>query len=236
MGVVLRLDIPLYSAKISHLLRFVSFLAATASAMPAQDVNFAGAMIGVSTLSADGRSVIDSTNTSVSLYKPENALTWFVFAGRHLNDFLSAQVSYTRNRNDLTLTSVQVTAGIERSYEQSFSARHDTIAGEFMLYFRPRSSRARPYLSAGPGVARLSSTPKRTVLTRGSPVLPVEFSSTHLCFRVAVGIDLQLRRSVAFRYTFAETIQNNSISAHLSPPGRRNLANFQNLFGLVWRF
>jgi hypothetical protein len=40
----------------------------------------------------------------------------------------------------------------------------------------------------------------------------------------------------AFRYTFSETIRGNPVSARLSPPGQRNLATFQNLFGIVKTF
>ena len=205
--------------------------------MHGQDANFAGGMIGVSTLSADGRSIFEPSSTAVSLYKPENGFTFLLFGGRHLSDFFSIQASYSWNRNDLTLTSVQVTTGVERSYEQSYAAGHHTVAGELMLYFRPRSSVLRPYLSAGPGVAHLSSEEGRPLFTRGSPVLPARrFSSTDFCFRVAVGIDIRLRGGGSFRYSFAETIQDNPVSAQLSPPGKRKLANFQNLFGLAWRF
>jgi hypothetical protein len=35
------------------------------------------------------------------------------------------------------------------------------------------------------------------------------------------------------RYSFSESVSGNPISAQLSPPGQRNLANFQNLFGVV---
>jgi len=208
-----------------------------AAAIYPQGANFAGAAIGASTLSADGRSILDAAGAAVSLYKPENGFTLLLFGGRHLNDFFSFQASYGWNRNDLTLTSVQVMTGVERSYEQSYAAGHHTVAGELMLYFRPRSSLFRPYLSAGPGLAYLSSEEGRTRFTRGSPVLPARrFSSTDLCFRVAVGIDIRLRGSGSFRYSFAETIQSNPIAAQLFPPGKRNLANFQNLFGLAWRF
>jgi len=202
-----------------------------------QDTNFAGAMIGVSTLSADGRSVFDATSTAVSLYKPENGLTGLIFGGRHLSDFFSAQASYGWNGNDLKLASTQIAAGVERAYEYSYAVRHHTVAAELMIYFRPRSSMLRPYLSAGPGVAWFSSSQGRPIFTRGSPFLPpARFSATDICFRVAVGIDIRLKGRAGFRYSFAETIQRNPISAQMVPTGERNLANFQNLFGVFWRF
>jgi len=118
-----------------------------------------------------------------------------------------------------------------------YAARHHTVAGEWMLYFRPRSSIVRPYLSVGPGVAHLSSGEGRTIFTRGvAEQAARRFSSTDLCLRVAVGIDIKVHGGVSFRYSFAETLQKNPISVQLSPPGKRGLANFQNLFGVAWRF
>jgi hypothetical protein len=64
---------------------------------------------------------------------------------------------------------------------------------------------------------------------------PPEFKSSAAALRVAVGIDLALSSNWSFRYSFNETIRGNPISEQLSPPGRRNLANFQNLFGFFIR-
>jgi hypothetical protein len=47
---------------------------------------------------------------------------------------------------------------------------------------------------------------------------------------------VRLSRGWYFRYTFGETISHNPISAQLSPPGRRLLKNFQNLFGIYRTF
>jgi hypothetical protein len=72
---------------------------------------------------------------------------------------------------------------------------------------------------------------------RGTPLLPPKnVASTGLALRIAVGIDVTLNHAWSFRYSFSETISQNPISAQLSPPGQRNLANFQNLFGFVRRF
>jgi hypothetical protein len=51
-----------------------------------------------------------------------------------------------------------------------------------------------------------------------------------------VGVDVEIGRGWDFRFTFSETISANEISRQLTPPGPRNLANFQNAFGLVKRF
>jgi hypothetical protein len=63
-----------------------------------------------------------------------------------------------------------------------------------------------------------------------------ELASTHAALRVAVGIDLATASGWSFRYSFSETISGNPVSPHLTPPARRNLANFQNLFGAVRYF
>jgi hypothetical protein len=60
--------------------------------------------------------------------------------------------------------------------------------------------------------------------------------STRVALRVAVGMDLAMGTAWSFRYSFSETISGNPISARLTPPGERNLANFQNLFGIIRQF
>jgi hypothetical protein len=63
-----------------------------------------------------------------------------------------------------------------------------------------------------------------------------EIASTRIGLRSHVGIDVRIVRHLAFRYSFSETITGNPISRALTPRARRNLANFQNLFGFVGRF
>jgi hypothetical protein len=62
------------------------------------------------------------------------------------------------------------------------------------------------------------------------------FVSTNPALRVAVGIDVDLGGDWRFRYSFSETISRNPVSAQLSPPAERGLANFQNLFGAIKSF
>jgi hypothetical protein len=116
------------------------------------------------------------------------------------------------------------------------SAQHAAI-GDLLIYFRNRAEWARPYLSLGGGVVRFESEAERVVARRGAPPsMAAEFTATLMALRVAVGIDLVLGGDWAFRFTFSETIQNNPVSERLLPAGERNLANFQNLFGVVKRF
>ena len=106
-----------------------------------------------------------------------------------------------------------------------------------MLYFRNLKSRVRPYLSVGAGVVRLISAEESIEQTNGTPTLaPLGFTSVKPALRVAVGVDLAVKNGWAFRFTFSETLRSNAISAQLDPPGQRNLANFQNLFGFVKYF
>jgi len=125
----------------------------------------------------------------------------------------------------------------EDLFEQRRRSMQHAFIGDVLIYFRSRQSWARPYLSGGGGGVRFQSAAQSVVALRGDPsLLPSEFSSTALALRVAVGIDLTFRSSWAFRYSFSETIRTNPVSARLTPAGERNLANFQNLFGIVKLF
>jgi len=201
----------------------------------AQVTPFAGALGGVATLSADARSLPTSQGLNVSLYKPENGPAVNLIAGVHLNQYLSVQASYVWNRNGLTLSSSS--SGPNSFYEERRKSSQQAVLFDLLVYFRRLDDRLRPYLSAGTGVDRFSSAQERLVALRSTPVLPqTRFSSTRPALRVAVGIDVALTHRVALRYSFGETIRHNDISAQLSPPGERFLANFQNLFGFVVRF
>ena len=189
-------------------------------------------------MSADGRSVTTQTSSDISLYKPENGPTLRVFAGRHLTDYVSVEGNYGWNRNSLTLTASQSSDTGNVFYEQSRRASQHSVLGELLVYFRNRKSRVRPYLSVGGGVVHVASTQATIGQVIGTPELaPGEFSSMGPALRVAVGMDVFLKGGWAFRFTFSETIRQNAISAQLKPPGERNLANFQNLFGVGgWAF
>jgi hypothetical protein len=49
-------------------------------------------------------------------------------------------------------------------------------------------------------------------------------------------LDLEIGRGWIVRYSFSESLSGNPISERLLPPGERNLANFQNLFGIIRAF
>lgn len=203
----------------------------------AQSPYFAGALGGVSTLSADAQTQVAGASAAASAYKPENGAAVNVFAGIHLREYLSIQGCYAWNRNDLSLTSAVSGEGGAVFYEQARDSSQHAFFGELLVYFRDRASWVRPYLSAGGGMVRLASREKRLVAGRGGlPPPQPTFASAEPALRVAVGMDLTIRPGWAFRYSFSETIRQNPISARLSPPGSRNLANYQNLFGLVRTF
>jgi hypothetical protein len=89
----------------------------------------------------------------------------------------------------------------------------------------------RPYLSVGVGVVRLETRADGPACGRNA-VPPAEtVRASRATLRVAVGLDLTVGRGWSVRYSFSES--GNPLSAQLSPPGQRNLANFQNLFGVV---
>ena len=191
---------------------------------------FAGALGGIATLSADAAFRLDATN-AVSLYKPENGPALNLVGGIHLNDWFSLQANYVWNRNDLTIAEV---AGLSSFQQDRRSSQHAAIA-DLLLYFRSRRRRIRPYLSVGSGVVSLRSFAAGPPLGALTPA-PPQIDTVKLPLRVAVGIDLILRRGWAFRYSFSETMTGNPLSATLDPPGARGLANFQNLFGFLKYF
>ncbi len=211
----------------------VCLLAAHANA---QQNYFAGGYIGVSTLSADARTDVTSSGAQFSSYKPENGLTAVGFAGRHINDWVSVMGSYGWNRNSLLLASgeaASVSSAISREYHSSMH----TVIGEALIYFRPRRSRIRPYLSAGAGVVNIDANSRGAATVSGQPPsLPGSISHTGPAVRVAVGIDLFVSKNWALRYSFSETIQGNPFSEALTPPAPRRLANFQNWFGVAFHF
>jgi len=195
---------------------------------------YAGALGGLATLSAEGRSVITPESVAFSLYKPENGASVSLLVGRHLTDYLSLQADYGWNRNDLTLSATSISPRGETLYQEARNSSEQSVLGNLLLYFRNRRSWARPYLSVGTGIVRFQSKEVGISALTGSPALPPqEFNSVAAALRVAVGIDMTIHGRWAFRYTFGETIRDNPVSAVLSPPGQRNLATFQNLFGVV---
>jgi len=196
---------------------------------------FVGALIGISTLSADGRAVTMPPEAAVSGYKPENGFTIDVFGGVHLAQYFSLQGNYMWNRNDLTLFSSFVTPQGGGFYEQNReSAQHAAVA-DALVYFRRRDSRIRPYLGTGLSVVRFrASVIDSTISGLNAP--SGEIVSTRVALRSHVGVDFGLSSRTALRYSFSETIGGNPISPVLSPRGERGLAHFQNLFGMVARF
>jgi hypothetical protein len=193
---------------------------------------FAGALVGVSALSGDARAVTSPPDADVSLYDPANGPALNLFAGVHLSDYVSLQGSYIWNRNDLVLVSTSVTAGGGTGYEQRRSSAQYAAVADVLVYFRGRDSLVRPYL--GTGLATVHFSSRETALVAAGLVAPAsEISSTRLALRSHVGIDVALASRFRVRYSFSETIGPNPIGPHLSPPGRRPLMNFQNLFGFV---
>jgi opacity protein-like surface antigen len=194
---------------------------------------YAGGLVGVSTLSADAQTSVSGAAPAAGAYKPENGIAVNVMAGWHLNGFFSVQANYVHNANDLAITRI---AG-DAAFEQARHSHQDALIGDALVYFRNRRSWVRPYLSAGVGAVHLSSRATALRSSSGSlPLPPDEFSATHLAFRVAVGIDVLLRDGWGLRYSFSETMSGNPFSQQLAPPGKRGLANFQNLFGVVKYF
>jgi hypothetical protein len=203
----------------------------------AQSRFFAGGAAGIATLSADGQTEVAPQSVAFATYRPFNGPAVNIFAGVHFNDFLSAQGNYIWNRNDLTVTSSRASSDSVAVDEEERGSSQDSFILDLLLYFRDRASWARPYLSVGTGVVRFNSDHRSVVNARGSTLrLPPEYTTSELPLRVAVGIDMAVGRGFAVRYSFSETITANPVSSRLVPRGERNMANFQNLFGIVKYF
>jgi hypothetical protein len=197
---------------------------------------YAGGLVGISTLSADARSLADASGAQASLYKPENGPALNLFVGRHVSRFFTVQANYVWNRNDVTLFSSSSSAQGGGFYEQHRAGTQHAVVGDVLLYFRALGDGVRPYLSTGIGVVRFDSGRPFEAIVSGLRPPEGEIVSTRAALRVAVGIDLATVYGWSVRYSFSETIAGNPVSPRLMPPGRRNLANFQNLFGAVRRF
>ena len=196
---------------------------------------FAGALFGVAALSADAQAVTAGTDAAVSLYDPKNGPALNVFGGLHIAQYFAIQVNWMWNRNDLTLVSSSASPGGGGFYEQTRESSQHALVFDGLIYFRRLDSLIRPYLGTGVSVLRFSSDEGASREQALSPPTgPI--NSTHIGLRSHVGIDFRLSRQIAFRYSFSETISNNPIGPSLTPPGRRPLMNFQNLFGFVSRF
>ncbi len=198
---------------------------------------YAGVLGGVSTLSGDSRALLSPGSSAFSSYDPKNGGVVTVLVGKHLSDYFSAQVSYVWNSNELTLTTANFNNGTQQGYQEQRSSSQQSVIGDLLVYFRNRNSRLRPYLSVGTGFVHFASTEERVEQVVGAPVLPPQsFSSNSMVLHVPVGMDVNLGKGWALRYTFSETISKNPISDRLSPPGQHRLMNFENLFGFVKRF
>jgi hypothetical protein len=197
---------------------------------------FAGALVGVSTLSGDAHAVTTASEASVSLYKPENGLALNVFGGIHLAQYFSVQGNWMWNRNDVTLISSLVSPAGGGFYEQRRHSGQHAAVLDALIYFRRSDSAVRPYLGTGLSLLHFSSGDIVSSSDHGLQSPPRAISSTRLGLRSHVGIDIRLSAVTSFRYTFSETISTNPISPSLTPPAPRRLANFQNLFGFVRRF
>jgi Outer membrane protein beta-barrel domain len=195
---------------------------------------FAGGLIGVSTLSADARSVATESGAALSLYDPENGLAVSVFGGTDLAQYFSVQANWIWNRNDITLVSSSVRPQDGGFYEQRRHSRQHAIVLDGLIYFRRRDSAVRPYLGTGLSLIHFETSIVGTS-ARGLAPPTGEVSSTHFGLRSHVGIDFRLSRRTSLRYTFSETISSNPIGSSMTPPGRRGLMNFQNLFGFLQR-
>ena len=181
--------------------------------------------------------MISPGSTAFSSYDPRNGGAVEILVGKHFSNYFTAQGNYFWNGNDLTVTSATFSGSTQTGYEERRDSSQQAVIGDFLVYFRGRESRFRPYLSVGTGFVHFASSQGWLEQVLGAPKLPPQhFSATMVVLHVPVGIDVKLGKAWALRYTFSETLSKNPIDDRLSPPGQHRLMNFQNLFGFIRRF
>jgi len=207
------------------------------SRTPVQGQLYMGVLGGVSSLSGDARSTFSSASSAFSSYDPKNGGAFEVLVGKHLSDYFTVQGNYIWNANELTVSSGSFSNNEQIGYQQTRSSSQNTLIAAVLVYFRNRDSRLRPYLSVGTGLVHLSSSEKHLEESIGDPVLPPRnFSANTIGLHVPVGMDINLGKGWAFRYTFSETISKNPIDDRLSPSPQHAFKNFLNLFGFIKQF
>ena len=215
----------------------LGFCILEAHLLRAEDDYYVGGIAALATLSADGRSAVSQTTSQVSSYKPENGPAVNLFVGRYLGNYVSVQGNFIWNDNDLSFVSNSILPEGASFYSETRGSSQTSVVGDVLVFFRRRGSLLRPYLSTGAGIVHLKSSQQKLASVSGSPPLPPrDFSSNTPGLRVAVGIDMRIRRGFSFRYSFSETISSNPISDRLSPSGQGTLKNFQNLWGVLKTF
>ena len=203
----------------------------------AQDSGYyVGVISGGVQLSGDPTTVVSPDGFATSGYKPETGLAVNAFAGRHLREYVTFQVNYTWNQNDVAFFAARGTPTESRFYQQPLSTTHHTFIGDLLVYFRERSSRLRPYLSGGLGLLHLSGEPRPGSVDGGLSSPPTMFATTEFTSRVAVGADVRVGHGWRIRYSFSENLGPNPLSRRLEPQGTRGLMNFQNLVGVMREF
>lgn len=197
---------------------------------------YVGALGGVATLSGDAHSTV-ANDSNFSSYDPKNGPAIEVLVGRDISDYFTIQGEYIWNRNTLILTAGGFNNGAQAGYSETRHSSQQSVVADLLIYFRKRNSRLRPFLSVGTGFMHFYSSEQSIETLIGNPTLPPQyFSSNHAVLHVPVGLDVRLKDGFVFRYSFSETLSGNPVSKQLSPPGTHNLQNFQNLWGIVYRF
>jgi hypothetical protein len=198
---------------------------------------YAGVLGGVSSLSGDASSTLGSGSSAFSSYDPKNGGAFELLMGKHLSEYFAVQGNYIWNANTLRVSAASFLSDEQLGFKETRSSSQQTLIAAALVYFRNRDSRLRPYLSVGTGLVHLSSSEERVDQTIGTPVLPARnFAANTIALQVPVGIDVNLRKGWAFRYTFSETISKNPIDDRVSPSPQHVLKNFLNLFGFIKQF
>lgn len=198
----------------------------------AQDRFFGGVLGGSSALSNAATETAGPQGVASS-YTPGIGPAVEGLFGINWTDYVSSEIDYRWNSNDLTLNGLQISPAA--SYQQRYSSHQNAGIASMLLYFRNRRSWVRPYLTVGTGLVSVSAAPNGPLTGNGLQP-PAAFHSVAIPLDVAVGVDVRVHSGWAIRYSFVETTRSNPIGARLTPKAGAMLANFQNYLGLIRYF
>ena len=117
----------------------------------AEEKYYATALGGLAALSGDGKTDFSGEMPQASLYDPKNGAAFNLGAGVHLNDWVAIQGNYIWNHNDVILAEIQG----QTFQERQRGVRQNAVDVDGLLFFRPRRSKIRPYLSVGLGAVHI---------------------------------------------------------------------------------
>jgi hypothetical protein len=145
------------------------------------------------------------------------------WAGEDMYRYFSGEANYLYRTGDLKLSGEPL----------SFGAHTHLITGDFLVHFRPREARIRPYISFGGGIAILQGTGQEG-LQRATD--PVAFTATREVLPVGeagIGVKIQLAKRLRLRVQVRDYITEAPRDVLSPVPGATLTGVRQDVIGMV---